>query len=301
VSEQSGNDGGPQAPGTVRSHADELFEEARLIVGDRFAESRIDPDRGLRATVIDLDDQDRAAITSIARRLGIEAWVRLERADPAAVASWEALRVELLRLQDVRPHVLQGYPTPSPGYRRPPVDITLHAHAAATAAELHARFGDFVALQVGALPYPPETTPPPSTNQEVESSGTPVDPAEIRVELDGPLTMRTGDTATHHVLVTNLSEQDIGIRTNRHLTAAIVDAGTGAEVGGYSGAQRLPLKIFTVEPAQTVRIPLLVGTASYRPELGYTVPPGSWHLIAPLHLNDGRELVSLSLELTITG
>ncbi len=34
----------------------------------------------------------------------------------------------------------------------------------------------------------------------------------------------------------------------------------------------------------TERIPLLIGTASFTPELGYLLPPGSWGLQAPLDL-----------------
>lgn len=70
------------------------------------------------------------------------------------------------------------------------------------------------------------------------------------------------------------------MNTNGNLTAAIVDPDTGAKVGGYAGAQHMPLVVFTVEPTKTVRIPLLVGTASYDPNLGYTVPPGTWQLTA---------------------
>jgi hypothetical protein len=299
VPEQSGTQHGPQAPDDVRDHKHELFDEARRIVGDRFAESRMDPDRGLRVTVIDLSDQDTAAISGVAQRLGIEGWVRPEPADPVALAAWEELRVELLRLRDTRPRVLLGYPMPDPGYQRPPVDLRLAPGAAATAADLHARFGDFVSLRVGALAYPRESAPPPNP-PATPNDLTPIDPSELTLVLDGPLTIRTGDTATHHVLVTNLTDLDIGIETNGHLTATIVAPGAGAPVGGHAGPQRLPLVIFTVEPTKTVRIPLLVGTASYRPELGYTVPPGTWQLTAPLRLADGRRLLTPPLELTIT-
>jgi hypothetical protein len=288
------------APENVRDHQHELFDEARLIVGGRFAESRIDPDRGLRVTVIDLSAEDTAAIAVVAQRLGIEGWVRIEPADPLAVESWEELRVELLKLREARPSVLRGYPTPNPGYRRPPVEIHLAADAAATAADLHARFGDFVSLQVGALTYPPDSTQPPSNLAAARSDLTAVDPAEMHLVLDGPLRIRSGATTTHHVLVTNLSDHDTSIQTNGNLTATIVDPDTGARVGGYAGPQHTPLVTFTAAPTMTVRIPLLVGTASYRSDLGYTVPPGTWQLTAPLRLADRRHLVSPPLELTIT-
>ena len=61
-----------------------------------------------------------------------------------------------------------------------------------------------------------------------------------------------------------------------------------------------PLVIFTEEPSQTARVPLLVGTASFKAELGYTVPPGTWHLTASMDLSDGRHLTTPPLELTIT-
>ena len=70
------------------------------------------------------------------------------------------------------------------------------------------------------------------------------------------------------------------MHTNGQLTANIADPNTGRAVGGYTGAQILPLIPFTAAPGDTVRIPLLVGTASYDPALGYAVPAGRWALFA---------------------
>ena len=82
---------GPTAPDDVERHAHDLFDQARALTGDRFAEARFDPDRGLRVTIIDLNDEDTTAITDAAQRLGIAGWVRIEHADPAALATWERL------------------------------------------------------------------------------------------------------------------------------------------------------------------------------------------------------------------
>jgi hypothetical protein len=290
----------PTAPENVERHAHDFFDQARLLVGDRFAEARFDPDRGLRVTIIELNDQDTTAITNAAQQLGILDWVRIEHADPTALATWERLRHDLQRLQSTEPRVLREYPTPEPGYRRPPVHIHLSAHGQSTAANLHSAYGNFVALQVGALPYPPAAQPTiaPRAMARTENRET-ADPAEMSIALQAPLTIRTGQTATHGLLLTNLSDQDIRVHTNGNLTATIIDD-TGAAVGGYAGAQTLPLVIFTAGPSQTVRIPVLVGTASYTSELGYAIPPGTWHLVAPMNLADGRRLVTPALELTIT-
>lgn len=291
---------GPTAPDDVERHSDDLFDQARALAGDRFAEARFDPDRGLRVTIIDLNDQDTTAITDLAQRLGIAGWVRIEHADPAALETWERLRHDLLRLQSTKPRALMQYPTPKPGYRRPPVRIHLSADAQSTAAELHNTYGDFVSLQVGALPYPPAAHPPSGPRASAQTSDrAPANPSEMHIVLETPLALGSGQTTTHGLLLTNLSQQDLSVHTNGHLTATIVDD-SGAAVGGYTGAQHQPLVIFTAAPSETIRIPVLVGTASYSPELGYALPPGTWHLTAPMNLADGRHLVTPPLELTIT-
>lgn len=298
---RSVDEDGSQAPRIVEEHSVNMFNKAQSILGDRLAERRRDPDRGVRVTVVDLNDADVAALRDAATRLGIGDWVRLERADPAALHAWERLRHDLISLQDARPRVLQMYPTPDPGYQRPPVRIHLDASAEATAADLHARFGDFVSLHVGALIYPPNPhlargTRSRATNPERDL----VDPEEIRIELDGPLAIRSGQTETHALLLSNIGDHEVTVNTNGSLTAVIVDPNTATPVGGFTGMQILPLITFTADPGQTVRIPLLVGTASFNPNLGYTVPPGTWHLYAPMDLADGRHLVTPALALTVT-
>lgn len=295
-----GDDQGPTAPDGVEWHADELFTQARALVGERFAEARFDPDRGLRVTIIDLSDQDVTAITEVARRLGIVSWVRVERADPAALETWERLRHDLQRLWAAKPPVMLTSPTPDPGYRRPPVHIDLSADSESTAADLHNAYGDFVSLRVGALAYPPGASLPRPSARIIDRH--PADPAEMRILLEAPLALRSGRTTTHGLLLTNLSDHDIQVHTNGHLTAVIVDD-AGATVGGpdAGGAQQAPLVIFTASPSKTVRIPVFLGTASYTPELGYAVPAGSWHLTAPMDLADGRKLVTPALAFTITG
>lgn len=70
--EQQPRDGkATTAVDTVERHAIELIRQANVLVGDRFAEARRDPDRGVRVTIIDLTDQDATAITEAAQRLTI--------------------------------------------------------------------------------------------------------------------------------------------------------------------------------------------------------------------------------------
>lgn len=287
-------------PAYVEQQSFELLELTQALVGDRYAAARFDPDRGFQITVVDLTDEDAAAITEVARRLTIGEWVHVDRADPADLERWERLRNDLLRLKEDRPGILESYPSPDAGYYCSPVSIRLTADGESTAADLHTAFGDFLSLQVGALPYPPIARPPSSpTGVPRTSRRDAVSPAEMRVVLESPLTIRSGETVSHAVLLTNIGDRNVVVETNGGLTADIVD-GNGVPVGGLAGPQQMPMVTYTAEPSNTVRIPLLVETASYSTELGYAVPAGTWHLTAPLDLRDGRRLRTPALELVIT-
>ena len=111
-----------------------------------------------------------------------------------------------------------------------------------------------------------------------------LDPHEIAVELAGPAVVRSGHTLRHGLLLRNCTCRDLQIATNGQVTAVVVDPHTGEVVGGYAGFQQLPLVIFRVAPGQTERVPLLIGTASCTPRLGYTIPPGDWGIQATLTL-----------------
>jgi len=93
-------------------------------------------------------------------------------------------------------------------------------------------------------------------------------------ELAGPAVVSSGHTLWHGLLLRNLTGRELQIATNGQVTAIVVDPHTGEVVGGFAGFQNRPLIIFRVAPGQTEQIPLLIGTASSTPRLGYAIPPG---------------------------
>ena len=100
-----------------------------------------------------------------------------------------------------------------------------------------------------------------------------LDPHEITAELADPAVVSSGHTLQHGLLLRNRTGRELQIAPNGHVTATVVDPHTGEVVGGFAGFQNLPLIIFRVAPGQTVRVPLLIGTASSTPRLGNTIPP----------------------------
>jgi hypothetical protein len=199
------------------------------------------------------------------------------------MAAWDEVKAVLLRLRDEQPDVLMQYPMPEVDEGGvPPFAITMAPWAAAIAEELHQQFGDDVELTVGALPYPPGRQPP-SPSATAPPSGL-LDPQEITAELDGRAVVRSGHTLRHGLLVGNLTRQELTIATNGQVTAVVVDPRTGQAVGGFAGFQTLAGVFFRVAARTTERIPLLIGTASFTPELGYILPSGSWGIQVPLDL-----------------
>jgi len=98
------------APVEVARQADGFFEEASTIVGERFAEASYDDDRGLRVSVNDLTDRDRAAITAVAQRYGIVDRIRIPQPSHAESLIPETHLVAPLHLEDGRRLVSPALP-----------------------------------------------------------------------------------------------------------------------------------------------------------------------------------------------
>jgi hypothetical protein len=213
------------------------------------------------------------------------------------VSVWDSLKIVLVGLLDEQPGALTSYPDPRvDADRRPPFHIGLAPWASSAAGELHDRFGTDVELMVGAQSYPS------GGDQHLawrEGDTTPVvDPSRIGIELGGPLSVRTGHTEHHELLLTNRTESALAISTNGQVTAVVVDPGNNRVIGGFAGAQEIPLVVFRILPGATTRIPLLVGTASFDRALGYAVPPGDWLIRATLVV-DGDQMSTPALPLTV--
>jgi hypothetical protein len=211
---------------------------------------------------------------------------------------WEDLKHTLAELAAADPVPLTSWPDPdSDNERQPPFDIELEPWATEVAQDLHARFGADVRLTVGALRFPERELAAPRADLHVPL----LDPGALSVELDGPLSLPAGDLAHHGLLVANRGDRDVVIGTTGELIADLTDLESGQVVGGYAGPVRLMLTTFTVRPGETERVPLLVASASFVPDLGYAVPAGRWGVQATLDPAAGRPVRTPPLAVTITG
>ncbi len=234
----------------------------------------------------ELAKDGRASHASLAAALRYRVRRRRKASGSLAVVSvWDELKPVIARLRDQQPGTLARYPSlESDLLRTPPIRVRLTPWAADVAEELHRQFGDDVELTVGFLPYPPGRPGRPRQRRAPGQIPDLLDPREVTVALDGPAVVSSGHTLRHHLTIHNLTGSELQIATNGGVAAAVVDPQTGETVGGFSGAQTLPLKVFRAIPGESMRIPLLIGTASSRSRLGYTVPAGEWGIQVALVL-----------------
>jgi len=145
------------------------------------------------------------------------------------MTTWDDLKLVLAQLSGADPLPLTSWPDPDrDDGLQPPFAIELEPWAIDVAHDLHARFGDDVQLRVGALYYPDRTLPvtPPQGPEAPE-----LDPEQLAVALDGPLSVRSGEMAHHGLMVRNLGHRDVVIGTTGELIADVVDPETGKVVG----------------------------------------------------------------------
>jgi hypothetical protein len=180
--------------------------------------------------------------------------------------------------------------------REPPIRIQLAAWATEIAAMLNAKYGSLLELQVGAMTFPARQL---WLSEDLpQLRGAPAEPAGLEVEALSPLSVRTGRYTHEDVLVTNRTPHEQVLLTNGALTSAVTDS-SGSIVGLYVGPLNARRVGFAVESHQSRPVPVLIGTASMVPDLGYAVPPGHWRLVIALQTDSGH-MLSTPLDITIT-
>jgi hypothetical protein len=165
------------------------------------------------------------------------------------------------------------------------VNVALKASKASLAAELSRRYGEAVDLTVGCFHYP-DLSPLHLRIQSPGSELPPLPPELATVSLPEGLSVGSGDDLMSVLLVHNSTPDELVTETNGQVTARVLDPATGKMIGGFWGAQKMPLIPFRVPPHGLAELPLLVGTASFVEHLGYAVPPGEWLIDTTLVIRD---------------
>ncbi len=169
------------------------------------------------------------------------------------------------------------------------LNIVVRASRRDLAQRLLDAYGDAVKLRVGFLSYPDPTmtdTQAPQHFQPAPEQPPLLAAEELQVSVDEGLAVQSGGHLGTVLHVQYVGTQEMVVLTNGVVTAVTINPRTGSVVGGYEFAQHMPGIEFRIPPGDVVDIPLLVGTASTDPFLGYCVPPGRWAIEVSLNLQD---------------
>jgi hypothetical protein len=168
--------------------------------------------------------------------------------------------------------------------------VRLWADHMDVAASLHLRYGDAIDLRVGYFHYPDIDS---GKSENLASVAEPPDlaalPQEISLSLKEGTEFRSGSHVRSQLTMRNQSTLEL---VAGKLIPPIVDPTNGRVAGGYEGAVTMEMRRYQVPAGATKEVPILIGTASTRPELGYAVPPGPWAIRIHLQLG-AREFQSI--------
>ena len=179
----------------------------------------------------------------------------------------------------------------------------LNARDEALARRLLDRFGDAVEVSVGAMRYPPELAVD-TCNDLPDSAPIPglrIVPTFGTTDTGGTIdtgsTGSTGDAVSLEVTLTNTGSTPIQFGSGITSGVLIDDAGqvVSTDTGGIAA---IGIGV-DLAPGASVDLPLVVGIASCRAALGYTLPPGTYRLVVLVPAN-GSSLVSEPVTVTIT-
>jgi hypothetical protein len=160
----------------------------------------------------------------------------------------------------------------------------LWADQANMAASLRERYGDAIAITVGQLTYPDGHA---DEAEEIASGSKQPDvarlPDEVSLSLEAGVRIRSGSHVGSTLTIRNDSAREVVVGK---LIPSIVDLANGRVVGGYEGAITLEMRRYQVPAGSSKDVPILIGTASTRSDLGYAVPPGRWALRIVLQIGE---------------
>lgn len=213
---------------------------------------------------------DVAALVAHPERVSVQAAKRTEREVLAVLAQVRD------RLESVKGR-WSGF-----GPRLGVVSVDLRGNAEDIARELHERFGDAVALRVGAHDYPYAEPGPPAALLPAPRSTLQVAAALVAIPDSSVIT--TGETVSGQVEITNATSADLlALDTDQPLDGCLLEHD---QVAGVTTAFRAGTgQRVRLGPGERMTIPFFAGTDSRDPRRGPTLPPGRYQLVVtiPIH------------------
>jgi hypothetical protein len=187
------------------------------------------------------------------------------------------------------------------------VSVALAADQADKASRINEQFGNAVRLRVGWLNYPLRAESGAVTTGPCRPLPDPGASGGLSAQLVlGATALGRGGQARGVVHVRNTSAQPIELRSVQPLDAVLLQPGSKKVVGALAASRDNASAGSRLGPGETVSLPVMAGTDSCDPSLGYMVPPGAYDVVVVVPgagaatSSNGPTVVSNPTQITIT-
>jgi hypothetical protein len=157
------------------------------------------------------------------------------------------------------------------------IDVQLRADGEAIAEQIHAAYGDLVAITVGMLGYPDRSLPPGVSCTDLVTPSNANLPLEATVALDSPQ-VRSGDDFRGLVTIRNIGAGAFDFQSGPTQIAQVFRPGSEVPSGLFTGGLDSIGFGQVLGPGESLTLKVLGGTASCDPALGYALPPGPYEV-----------------------
>ncbi|HET6187174.1 MAG TPA: hypothetical protein VFE59_09245 [Trebonia sp.] len=206
---------------------------------------------------------------------------------PHSLADLRQVRQEIERTLQQRAAVTGRPILTSIGNGKAVIHVYLRADQENVASELAARYGSAVELRVGAFGFPERRRRGPRPSDGLAPAEQDFAGLEVSVEVDQTV-LEVGDDGHGQLVLRNNGQERIGpLNTDQPLVGSLLNA-SHEPVGGYTGWIAGTGLAIDLEPGGSASINVIFGTASFREELGYALPPGEYWLKVHVPLRRGR-------------
>jgi hypothetical protein len=174
------------------------------------------------------------------------------------------------------------------GFSAQGIVVTVRADQESLAKQLYDKYGPAIDIKVGARPYPPGASG--TVDQPCIALPSLAPPPGVTVTVEpASASLVSGTSAKVTVRIRNSSTR---VYTGSQGTIAVVRPGTHTVVGLDVGARDMMLRVFRADAGGEGTIDDTFGTAPCGPGDGYTLPKGTYEVIATVGIDGVGQVIS---------
>ncbi|MGE0306530.1 MAG: hypothetical protein AB7Q27_12285, partial [Acidimicrobiia bacterium] len=186
------------------------------------------------------------------------------------------------------------------------VEVELAPSSMDLAKDLVREYDPLVVVRLGRYAYPLNAASQlsaPAKECSPVAPGGPSSPSLMSETIVDAVEVRSGETMMSHLLLTNNSAEAIVLEGHQPLLGVLVGVNSNTALAEYAGPIAETGFIAELQPGESTKVELLVGTDSCDEDAGYSAPPGRYEIrlaYDPLDFLASRGISPAPVEVVVT-